>query len=296
MAGQSVFQPSEVPQIRNDFRSHLRGVLARLQKTDGRSGQVEALDQVAEDAAANAPLYCVSSEMTELAVQAGSSLRTDFVIAAEDIPSPTGFLIFSKAIHLHPIPRGESPTVGAFWYPSGPQELMLIWLGDVHTNGPGSPKLPNSYLRSAGRVWVAGAENLITDGASTPDGHVLEQSDKGLYEHRSTLKATFLLMAQTLAAVDDVRVGRPGPGKNGRVARRPTVRVIRLRRAVKPAGDSAAEASREWQHQWMVRGHWRMQPWGPKRERVRPVWIAPHLKGPEGKPLLGGEKVYHLAR
>ena len=45
------------------------------------------------------------------------------------------------------------------------------------------------------------------------------------------------------------------------------------------------------QHRWVVRGHWRNQPWGPGRELRRPVYILPHIKGPDGAPLIGGERV-----
>jgi hypothetical protein len=44
-----------------------------------------------------------------------------------------------------------------------------------------------------------------------------------------------------------------------------------------------------------VRGHWRQQ-WYPSIQDHRPVWIAPHRKGPEDAPMLGGEKVYQWSR
>jgi len=41
----------------------------------------------------------------------------------------------------------------------------------------------------------------------------------------------------------------------------------------------------EWSHRWMVRGHWRLQPYGPQRTLRRAQWIDPYVKGPEDKPL-----------
>jgi hypothetical protein len=38
-----------------------------------------------------------------------------------------------------------------------------------------------------------------------------------------------------------------------------------------------------------------VQAWGHRRELRRPVWISPHVKGPEGASMLGGEKVYIVA-
>lgn len=65
------------------------------------------------------------------------------------------------------------------------------------------------------------------------------------------------------------------------------VRVLQLRRS----GASAGMSDREFHHRWIVRGHWRQQ-WYPSIEDHRPVWIMPHVKGPDDAPLLGGEKVY----
>jgi hypothetical protein len=35
-------------------------------------------------------------------------------------------------------------------------------------------------------------------------------------------------------------------------------------------------------HRYIVRGHWRNQPYGPGRAERRKTWIEPHWKGPEG--------------
>lgn len=69
----------------------------------------------------------------------------------------------------------------------------------------------------------------------------------------------------------------------------PRIRVISL--PGNRSGTAAGESEREWRHRWVVRGHWRQQ-WYPSLKDHRPVWIAPHLKGPEDAPLLGGQKVY----
>ena len=38
--------------------------------------------------------------------------------------------------------------------------------------------------------------------------------------------------------------------------------------------------------QWLVRGHWRWQPYGPKRSLLRRQFIEPYWKGPESAPIL----------
>jgi hypothetical protein len=64
----------------------------------------------------------------------------------------------------------------------------------------------------------------------------------------------------------------------------PEIQTILLRAADRGAAQDHPE-SRDWQHQWIVRGHWRNQ-FFPSKQEHQPVWVKPYLKGPEGKPLL----------
>lgn len=67
------------------------------------------------------------------------------------------------------------------------------------------------------------------------------------------------------------------------------VRVARIRRTT-ASGDPGTSAGREYLHRWVVRGHWRNQ-WYRSVEAHRPIWISPHVKGPDDAPLIGGERV-----
>lgn len=61
------------------------------------------------------------------------------------------------------------------------------------------------------------------------------------------------------------------------------VHVVTLRRAEQTEPEGEREV--EWSCRWWVRGHWRRQAVGVDRaERLR-IWIVPHIKGPEDKPL-----------
>lgn len=74
--------------------------------------------------------------------------------------------------------------------------------------------------------------------------------------------------------------------------------VVRLRKefaadAVDSSGDSHAV---DWSHRWVVRGHWRQQ-FFSSRGGHAPVWIHPHVKGPEDKPFIGPRPtVFAVAR
>ena len=75
-------------------------------------------------------------------------------------------------------------------------------------------------------------------------------------------------------------------------------RYVELRAVKRPPAAQADEENvpgRVYRHSWVVRGHWRRQ-WYPSRGEHRPLWIAPHLAGPEDAPLIGGDRVNVLRR
>jgi len=62
-------------------------------------------------------------------------------------------------------------------------------------------------------------------------------------------------------------------------------RVLDLRTPER-AKDKAGTRKVEWTKRWGVRGHWRNQPYGPRKDpKYRRIWIDWFLKGPEDKPL-----------
>lgn len=74
----------------------------------------------------------------------------------------------------------------------------------------------------------------------------------------------------------------------------PAVRVVSLRRHER--GESGpGDGSRQYHVRWVVSPHWRRQPYGPKRALRRLVLVGPYEKGPEGAPLVGGERVFRVA-
>lgn len=262
-----------------------------------------------------ADLFFVSDQMTELAVAAGRSLP-EFTLMPEDLPSPTGFIFFDKPIAAVDYSQwyeneGTTPIVAASWshWTGGNPDwtyggVWITWYGDrdgmlAQAAEQGiTPKQAAAIRTVTGRLLIDNESQSPFTPDPVPvalqDGTVTSfQEATGLVRWMATLKATWLLMAQPVADVADAvydRAARRRIEKQGKEP--PRVRVITLRR---PASSSAGESDREYRHQWVVRGHWRQQ-WYPSRGLHRPVWIAPHIKGPEGAPLLGGEKVYAWSR
>lgn len=72
----------------------------------------------------------------------------------------------------------------------------------------------------------------------------------------------------------------------------PDVELVRVRRrhvelveALDAPEATEEEKADERSFRWVVSGHWRMQPHGPGGSLRKPVFIEPHLKGPEGAPI-----------
>lgn len=319
-------RPADLPSIRERTVEHVAvtGYAAYENAiNDGRqflhpmasTPQAAAHLTVAEvDRLQRADLFYITAPMTDLAIAAGASLPA-FTLMPEDLPAPTGFMYFEKPIavvdYAKYLPNeGCSPIQAVAWshWTGGNPKWVRggIWM-TWYTDRDGM--LDHAVRRGIVSQAKADAVRavmgpLLIDNESaspfSPDPLPNQDGTWGneggtdtTYGWLATLKSAWLLMGQPLARVEDVAHDRAARRRAQRENRTPPrVRVINLRR---PAGSGHGSASsREYHHQWVVRGHWRQQ-WYASREVHRPVWIAPHVKGPEDAPLIGGEKVHVLA-
>ncbi|APQ42532.1 hypothetical protein phi16_gp029 [Corynebacterium phage phi16] len=103
--------------------------------------------------------------------------------------------------------------------------------------------------------------------------------------------ASWLLMQQpTVATMRKAKPKGSGSGKKNKPKPGDSVQIIDLRRlATKRSEEPSHDGPpREYSHRWLVRGHWRQQRVGPGRRYVKPVYVAPHIKGPEDAPIKEG--------
>jgi hypothetical protein len=255
------------------------------------------------DRLTKADLYYVSQDMTDLTAAAAESLP-DFSIAAADIPSRYGFIVFATPVRVVDTPEDHFSDVtyisGASWGPSpipSPEGgVWISWYSDRVANHATvdprrgiSDEAARQVIHSDGRFAYDNEQNAPFGPTTMVDsltGEIVDRPQGAWAE----LKTAWLLMQQPVTTVAEATFDR---AERRRLARqrlddRP-VRVINLRR--RAASTIAGQSDREYHHQWIVRGHWRDQ-WYASRGVHRPVWIAPHVKGPEGAPMLGGEKVH----
>lgn len=254
-----------------------------------------------------AELFWIGSEMTDLVTTAALSLPY-FTLAPEDLPAPCGLVHFESPIEVYQdeVTKKRTFVTAAAWGPwmagsNGPGGLWVSWYSDrdltmaasdYRDTDPARWRLTKSMMPPLlydKESVVPFAADAMTNHMDLATGKVVE----GLSTQLSILRTLWMLMQQPIIESTDLMPDRAARKRMKRDGQEPqAVRVLSLKRSHSSADGSS---DREFHHQWVVRGHWRQQ-WYPKREVHRPVWIAPHIKGPEGAPLLGGEKVYAWKR
>ena len=249
-----------------------------------------------------ADLFYVSRDMTDLATAAAISLP-QFALDSQDFPTEQGLIYFDGGIAAN---WGEHPVTiyAVSWRVLEDFGAAIAYYTDVESFRSSMPyqDFIDAILCSRGAsrdgIWPIDIVRAIASFISEHDERYGET--EGIAQNGvarkvwPVVRAALLLMQQPLADPSSVEPDRAVRKRLRRAGHEPAaVRVIELRRPKTTGG--TGDSDREYHHQWIVRGHWRNH-WHPKREVHRPVWIAPHIKGPEGAPLIGGEKVYALKR
>jgi hypothetical protein len=303
-----IIEPKELPELRAQALEWIRGqrYLDAVREWNvpwpAFADKLTAEHKVQIESAGmrGADLFYVSRQMGAVAA-AGAPTLPRFTLEPEDVPALEGLIFFQDSPIT--VPHGEPPEpmidyeIAAVMWMGHEKGVLLFFYTDrdrmlesLVREGIAEPQ-DAAFTRSiAPRIFtMAGRNTWIPWRAIAGDEHSAKLSLAV-----RTLRAAWLLMQQPLATLEDVQADRHARRRLQRAGHEPAaVRVIRLRRATHSTG--TGESDREYHHQWIVRGHWRQQ-WYPSREVHRPVWIAPHVKGPEGAPLLGGEKVHAWVR
>ena len=130
---------------------------------------------------------------------------------------------------------------------------------------------------------------------SAPDGrYVITQANADTNVCTAIAYAFWRIQAQPLATVAAAPVDRAARRRAARASIRHDTRVVMLRRTSPLAEPGDGEAKWHYRVRFVVRGHWRRLI--DRDGRPYRIWINAHIKGPDGAPLLHGEKVAVLAR
>jgi hypothetical protein len=284
------------------------------------------------DRVRRAELFFASAEMTELAMQAGSSIPV-FSLRAHELPAPAGFVVFGQPIGEaeRTLPEhlgiAETPVVAAAWGPYqdiGPAGVVDgVWityyadashekarqllaakrareraeLGRLYGHGPLALEREQVVAFSESMPWPT-----ALDDAAEIYGMPLSEV-AGVERMLRTLVATWLLMGQTITTEERITAGASRTERK-RLARLGIedvgIRLITLRRwsarkAPAVSSCNGSSSGRLYHHRWPVSGHWRDQPYRARGYR-RWIFIDEHIAGPEGAPLIGGHRIKVLKR
>lgn len=259
--------------------------------------RVAGFEQVAAETAANATLYWATAGQTRLAAGAARSLP-DWS-AGQAIPSQQGLMLFEEPIATinreHDDPQSPMVSVDAIMWTNHTGPLILHWLSRSprHLGPERKVHYGNHTVWPVNYLWC----HINTVGAEldprSPDAGGLT----------NLLGALWLLIGQDRVSTTEEFTTNTRRSQSERATQAvddgdyETVIIIDLHKAQprpRQVGDDQ-RAQPIYRHQWWVDGHWRQQACGPNRAERRPTFIAPHVKGPTGKPFIAEpERVYVL--
>lgn len=264
--------------------------------------------------------YQVTEDMVDLVSAGAEALENEGEVVMDWRLAPTdaGLVRFEKPIFLSNVDDGEG---GAFplkaewmlWGPITPDEngrkrIATFWFTDPRLDDPiardfrnelGFDEVAEQVLSCMGRwLWVGcdihASDMPIDYGLKAPttefNGVVSDSVRTG-----RILLSLWMMLNQTIVDVSEPPIERPTKRRAKKMGIPDRVSVIRLRRHERPY-QGEGESQVEWSHRWMVRGHWRMQACGEGRKERTRIWVHPHIKGPDDKPLIVTDKLYRLER
>lgn len=269
-----------------------------------------------------ATTYVVSESMNALISRASDDLNDDMVLEEWMLPNPSGFLVFEtpypyqqfggeymwakavswtqvtfdRAMDGAPLPSQGKSRKGVIvhWYNDLDDARSGVPGDTAYWSGQARKLLGRLVMQHRIEVWFD-----TTLGKMRAPEYSFQESEAALGPIKNIMTIWFM-MHQTITETVEHEFTEKNERRWEKKGVVPSVRTISLRRRVlTPAGraeDDRQRAAREYHHQWYVKGHWKMQPYGPKRSLRRPLYINPYIAGPSDKPLLDQKKVYKLSR
>lgn len=230
-----------------------------------------------------AELWWVSTDMRDLMAIAASSMP-DEPLLITDPPSPHGLVVFERPARLSAEPGHRARDFSAIRWGfmrlagSGEKAIHIGLMGMYEA-------LPFRWAPLTSSGWSIGEPS--DDSHHIPDGIPRH----GVVQQRRMLKTLWTLTGQFLTSDAVMSLDRATHRRMVRQDLEPDpVRIVELRRRRSAHDGDGGEGHRDYSHRWMVSGHWRNQ-YLPSVKTHRLQWIAPHVKGPEDKPLVLKETV-----
>lgn len=256
-----------------------------------------------------APPYYVSPEVCEVLATAAPGVPS-YELRREDIPTRSGWLYFARPLTLdhQDDPNGILGNLIALSWTA-----MRVTGDPVHdrtgaARGVGAPLSSadtvsiHVYVQAKDRpagiplattTWRFGEalSSLYERGRATVDADGHPQYSQVMFQQLRYFAAAMIFMGQELFPTRREPLPRATRKRLQRAGFDPGAetsepRVVYLRRVGKRPDLGAETEAREIErdHRWWTRGHWRNQ-WYETEQRHKPIWIVPHLNGPDGLPI-----------
>lgn len=259
---------------------------------------------------AHSDLYLADPGMVDLLDTAAPTMP-DQELLTTDIPTPYGFVYFADPLPDRSGTPPELPLHALSWaylHSDHPilaerdtQDSVLITsyvlvADQAATIGRGpADLLPDSpkYIANATVMWTVGSLIGEVFGDVPPPG----RHTPGFYQR---VAAAFWTLSQQ-PKMTTTTPQSPGQPSDVRRYRRagiadPAAPVSVVRIHHRPTYDNtkttgSEHTDRRVKVRFPVRGFWRRQ-WHPSVQQHRQIWVDPHWRGPEGGPVVGGERVF----
>lgn len=137
---------------------------------------------------------------------------------------------------------------------------------------------------------AAGHDEDRVVGEYTPGSEIVDEDDT--FQLRF-LYAFWRLCEQRIADTSTAQARHAAQLQADRAGVSSDVRVVQLRPTA--ATEASDDGSDRWHHRWVVRMH-KVRQWYPSEQRHKVIYRGPYLKGPDDKPLLGGDVVRGLTK
>jgi hypothetical protein len=244
----------------------------------------------------------------------------DVTLERDDAPSSSGLIMFEE-----PIWGSDSEHAGVqvrvdaiLWAPVSLPDSEGVGIGmyskvslderdeELWERVGGLIKLANQDATKdnveGDYIWPLGRTDWRWGTTASDIGEVLDLTNvDSLEEDRRLLGSLWRLMTAKVFTETVHELPRPERRRSEKASLRNSanVRVISWNPTksrtggYEKSGDEGEETAR-WSSRWVVRGHFRSQPYGPGRSRRKVIYVDSFVKGPENLPLRPTDKVFKI--
>lgn len=245
--------------------------------------------------------YMWSKSMGTLLDQASEGFPDTAAIIPHSVPSLYGFYWFEPV--LPPRQGGQFNIRAISWYPcmrlpdsDRTFRPIPVGLNPLPILDEDDSLAVTFWMSDDGFVIPVTSFALMLGGSLVNiDAYGQHEATKGKIK---LIAASFELLAQKIFVK---RLERPPRSVRRRIQKQTgrkdikDVAIIEMRVRENTSYTTGTAVEREYSNSWVVRGHWRNQ-WYPASGIHKAIWIDPHVKGPDDKPLKNVRKIFAVVR